>query len=179
MKQSKIENPLWAWFVLIGGGIFLLKAAPGMLLTLTIPLWKPDEFSIFSIFYIIFALGILTVTIWGMKKAYTAIKAYQQVKNNHVPPQVEASPDLIIQEQPAVKKPVWPWIIIGAGAVLVISTGPAALMLPVMPLLLAAFSTDSPSTPDYVPILIIFVGYGILLVYILLLVKAIKRLRTK
>jgi hypothetical protein len=52
MNHKQIENPLWAWFVLIGGGIFLLKAAPGMLITVAIPLWKPDEFSIFSIFYI-------------------------------------------------------------------------------------------------------------------------------
>jgi hypothetical protein len=42
MNQSKIENPLWAWFVLIGGGIFLLKVAPGMLITVAIPLWKPE-----------------------------------------------------------------------------------------------------------------------------------------
>ncbi|WP_218895473.1 hypothetical protein [Neobacillus driksii] len=52
-------------------------------------------------------------------------------------------------------------------------------MLPVMPLLLAAFSTHSPSTPDYVPILIIFVGYGILVGYTILLIKAIKKLRLK
>ncbi|NYE03363.1 hypothetical protein F4694_000082 [Bacillus niacini] len=74
MNQSKIENPFWAWFVLIGGGIFLLKAAPGMLITVAIPLWKPDEFSTFSIFYFVFALGILALTILGMKKAYSAIK---------------------------------------------------------------------------------------------------------
>jgi hypothetical protein len=116
----------------------------------------------------------------GDEKGFvSAIKVYQQAKSKHVPPQVQVAPEPIAHEQPAVKKPVWPWIVIGAGAVLVISTGPAAIMLPVMPLLLAGFSTDSSSTPDYVPTLIIFVGYGILLGYILLLVKAIKRLRTK
>jgi hypothetical protein len=179
MNQSKIENPLWAWLVRIGAGIFLLKAAPGIIITVAIPLWKPDEFSIFSIFYFVFALGILALTILGMKKAYSAIKAYQQVKNNQVVPHVEVSPEPITQIQPAAKKLVWPWIVIGAGVILVISTGPAALMLPVMPLLLAAFSTDSPSTPDYVPILIIFVGYGILVGYTILLIKAIKKLRLK
>jgi hypothetical protein len=74
MNHKQIENPSWAWFVLIGGGIFLLKAAPGMLIMVAIPLWKPDEFSIFSIFYLIFALGILAVTFWGMKKSYNVHK---------------------------------------------------------------------------------------------------------
>lgn len=179
MNHKQIENPLWAWFVLIGCGIFLLKAAPGMLITVAIPLWKPDEFSIFSIFYIIFALGILAVTFWGMKKSYNAKKTYQQAKNTQVSSPVKAPPDSNIHVPPAVKKPVWPWVVIGLGTVLVIASGPAALMLPVMPLLLAAFSTDSPSTPDYVPVLIILVGYGILAGYIILLIKAIKKLKSK
>jgi hypothetical protein len=52
MEIQKKKNPLWAWFVLIGGGLFLLQSLPGMLLTIAIPLWKPDEFSFFTVIYI-------------------------------------------------------------------------------------------------------------------------------
>lgn len=46
MKKQKKENPIWAWFVLIGGGLFLLRYLPGMLLTLAIPIKskKDDHF---------------------------------------------------------------------------------------------------------------------------------------
>lgn len=172
MDHKKLENPLWAWFVLVGGGLFLIKAAPGMLFTLAIPLWKPDEISFFTYIYIPFVLGILVAAIWGMKKAYGAIRVYQKDKINQVP-------EPIIQETPTTKKPVWPWVVIGLGAVLVIGSGPAALMLPMMPLFLAGMSTDSSQTPDYVPILIILIGYGIIIGYIILLVQAIKKLRAK
>jgi len=180
MIKQKKENPIWAWFVLIGGGLFLLKALPGMLLTLAIPLWKPDEISFFTFIYIPIILGILGLTIWGLKKAFSALKDYQQVKNSQTPALIEEVPEPAKQELPAkTKKPVWPWIVIGAGAVLGIGSGPAALMLPIMPIFLAGMSTDSPHTPDYVPNLILTVGYGLMIGYIVLLIKAIKTLRKK
>ena len=84
MENQKKKNPLWAWFVLIAGGLFLLQSLPGMLLTIAIPIWKPDEISFFTVIYIPIVLGILVVTIWGLKKAFTAIKDYQQVKNTGI-----------------------------------------------------------------------------------------------
>lgn len=182
MEKQKKENPIWAWFVLIGGGLFLLRALPGMLLTLLIPFWKPDEVSFFTFIYIPIILGILGLTIWGLTKAFSAIKGYQQVKNSQTPALIEEVPaqETAKQELPTkTKKPVWPWIVIGAGAVLGIGSGPAALMLPIMPIFLAGMSTDSPHTPDYVPILILVVGYGLMISYTILLIKAIKTLRNK
>ncbi|MFP7297073.1 hypothetical protein [Neobacillus niacini] len=172
MENQKKEYPIWAWFVLIGGGLFLLKAMPGMLLTITIPIWKPDEISFFTFIYIPLVLGILGVTLWGLKKAFSAIKGHQ--KTSIIPTPSKKGSDLHTS-----KKPVWPWVVIGAGAVLVIGTGPAALMLPIMPLFLAGMSTDSSDTPSYVPLLIMVVGYGLMIGYTILLVKAIKRLRAK
>jgi hypothetical protein len=179
MEKQKKENPIWAWFVLIGGGLFLLRALPGMLLTLLIPFWKPDEVSFFTFIYIPIVLGILGLTIWGLTKAFSAVKGYQQVKNSQTPALIEEVPEPAKQELPSTKKPVWPWIVIGAGAVLGIGSGPTALMLPIMPIFLAGMSTDSTHTPDYVSILILTVGYGLMIGYIMLLIKAIKTLRKK
>jgi hypothetical protein len=176
MENQKRKNPLWAWFVLIAGGLFLLQSLPGMLLTIAIPLWKPDEFSFFTVIYIPIVLGILVVTIWGLKKAFSAIKCYQQVKNTGIS---APQPKPIILSAPAAKIPVWPWIVIGSGAVVVIGSGPGAIMLPIMPLFLTGMSTDSPDTPDYVPILIFVIGYGLMIGYTILLIKAIKTLRKK
>ncbi|MDM5330100.1 hypothetical protein [Neobacillus sp. CF12] len=60
-----------------------------------------------------------------------------------------------------------------------IGSGPGAIMLPIMPLFLAGMSTDSLDTPDYVPILIFVIGYGLMIGYTFLLIKAIKTLRKK
>ncbi|MGG3561573.1 hypothetical protein ABES03_08210 [Neobacillus rhizosphaerae] len=181
MKQTEITNPIWAYFVLIGGGIFALTTLPGMLLMMTIPLWKPDEISFFSILFMVIGICIIIVLGWGMKKAFVAIKTYKQWRKT-------ASPIVSVGEKPAElisggsekkKKPIWPWIALAPGALLLVSSGPGVLMLPIAPLFLAGMSTDSGNTPGYVPGLIIVIGYGLLIGYIILVVKAIKRLRTK
>ncbi|PFK29091.1 hypothetical protein COI93_23630 [Bacillus cereus] len=42
------------------------------------------------------------------------------------------------------------------------------LSLPILPLVIAAFSTDSPNTPTYVPMTILIVGYILLIIHICL-----------
>jgi|GEM_PF-3692319 len=78
-----------------------------------------------------------------------------------------------MSEQPR-KQPIWAWIVIGLSALSLLPMGPGAIMLPVLPLLLAGFSTDAPGTPEYVPILILVVGYGLLVGWVTLIVFAIR-----
>ena len=179
MKQTEITNPIWAYFVLIGGGIFVLTTFPGILLMMTIPLWKRDEISFFSILFMVIGLCIIIVVGRGMKRAFVAIKTYKQWSKT-------ASPIVAVGEKPAElvsggsdkrKKPIWPWIALTPGALLLVSSGPGVLMLPIAPLFLAGMSTDSGNTPGYVPGMIIIIGYGLLIGYTVLVVKAIKRLR--
>ena len=200
MKQTEITNPIWAYFVLIGGGIFALTTLPGMLLMITIPLWKSDEISFFSILFMVIGLCIIIVVGWGMKRAFVAIKTYKVWSKTSGPvagsggktveplSAVEKPTELIggngeeTAEQLDVgsekkKKPIWPWIALAPGALLLVSSGPGVLMLPIAPLFLAGMSTDSGTTPGYVPGLIIVIGYGLLIGYTVLVVKAIKRLR--
>lgn len=74
---------------------------------------------------------------------------------------------------------IWPWLVLIPGGLLLVSTGPGIIMLPIMPLFLAAMSTDSGANPDYVPLLIIVIGYGLMIGYITLVVLAIKKLRKR
>jgi hypothetical protein len=190
MKQTEITNPIWAYFVLIGGGIFALTTFPGILLMMTIPLWKRDEISFFSILFMVIGLCFIIVIGWGMKKAFVAIKTYR-VWIKTVEPGVSEKPIELIGgkgEKTAEpidggsekkKKPIWPWVALAPGALILVSSGPGVLMLPIAPLFLAGMSTDSGNTPGYVPGLIIVIGYGLLIGYTVLVVKAIKRLRVK
>lgn len=171
MRHSNLQQPIWAWVVLIGCGLFLLSALPGFLLTLFMTFWQANELSFFSIIFMTITLCILVVTGWGMKRAIQAIRAYNQAKKNLVLEYIEVTDNR--------KKPIWPWVVIGSGALLLISAGPGVIMLPIAPLFLAGMSTDSGTTPDYVPILILVIGYGLIVGYIILLVKAIKALRAK
>lgn len=172
MTQSKAQNPLWAWFTLIGGVCFLFTGAPYLFMTALIPIWKPDELSFFSIMYITLALCMLIVLFWGMKQAFLTLKAYKKRGENQA-----AVPE--IKPSTGNQKPVWPWVVIVPGALLLIFSGPGAIMLPIMPLFLAGMSTDSGTVPDYVPLAIFFGGYGLIAGYVMLLVKAIKTLKAK
>ncbi|MDR6121445.1 Na+/proline symporter [Bacillus sp. SLBN-46] len=188
MKQTEITNPIWAYFVLIGGGIFAFSTLPGMLMLMTVPFWKPDEISFFSVLFMVIGLCVLIVIGWGMKKAFVAIKTYRAwIKT--VEPVVGEKPIELIGgkgEKTAEpldggsekkKKPIWPWIALAPSALILVSSGPGVLMLPIAPLFLAGMSTDSGNTPGYVPGLIIVIGYGLLIGYTVLVVKAIKTLR--
>ncbi|MDA5107168.1 hypothetical protein FOI68_14130 [Brevibacillus sp. LEMMJ03] len=72
------------------------------------------------------------------------------------------------------KQPIWAWIVIVLTGGCLILLGSSAWALFAIPLLMAGFSTDSPSTPKYVPILILIIGYGILIGWVLLFYTAIR-----
>ncbi|WP_421617765.1 hypothetical protein ACAF76_009900 [Brevibacillus sp. TJ4] len=72
------------------------------------------------------------------------------------------------------KQPIWAWIVIVISALFIANYGLAVLALPILPLLLAGFATDSPDTPGYVPIVVMVVSYFILLAWLLLLIFAIR-----
>jgi hypothetical protein len=133
MNQSKAQKPLWAWVVLIRGGLFLLKSFPGILLTVLIPFWKPDEFSFFSIILMLIALCLLIPTLWGMLRAFRAVKSNNLEKRfKEVDPVEEmVSTELQSEGTDKTKKTIWPWIVIGSGALLLIGSVPGALMLPI------------------------------------------------
>jgi hypothetical protein len=174
MSYSNSKNPIWAWVVLIGGGFFFVSTVPASLLTIFVSI-RQGELSFFSIIYYVFALVIFILIIWAMVKAIRSIKAYQKTKGISVP---QANTDF--SNNPTAeksKKPIWPWIVIGSAGLLLLTSGPGIIMLPIMPLFLAGMSTDSGNTPEYVPILIFVVGYILMILYVALVVKAIKRLK--
>ncbi|MFS0575753.1 hypothetical protein AB1K83_08965 [Sporosarcina sp. 179-K 3D1 HS] len=172
MHDSTVQKPVWAWLVLIGGGLFAVTAFPGIFVMLLVPLFRWQELSFFSILFMTLAICILVVVIWGMKRAWQAIKAYRLID----PSSLTVLPEELM---PVRKKPIWPWFVILPGAFVIISTGPGVIMLPIMPIFLAGMSTDSGDTPEYVPLLIFFGGYGIIIGYIILLIFAIRALRMK
>lgn len=170
------QKPLWPWFVLIGGGIFLVSAGPGLFFTILLPFWRAEELGLFMYIFITITAFTIIGTIWGM------VKAYQALRNPHQPiNDIPYLPEQQIESQEShknstSKKPIWPWVIIVPGALLLVGSGPGVLMLPIMPLFLAGMSTDSGNTPDYVPLLIILIGYTLMIGYIILVVIAIKTL---
>ncbi|WP_284036934.1 hypothetical protein [Neobacillus sp. 114] len=178
MRPSNQQQPIWAWVVLIGGALFLISALPGMLFIIFMPFWKADELSFFTMIFAAISLCILIVTAWGIKRAYNALRDYNRAKKAYELESLQEK-KLLNNLSSETKKPIWPWIVIGLGALLVVSSGPGIIMLPIGPLFLAGMSTDSGTTPDYVPFLIIVIGYGLMAGYVILLIKAIKTLRAK
>ncbi|MBM7662308.1 hypothetical protein JOC85_003115 [Bacillus mesophilus] len=179
MTNENIQKPVLAWFILIGGGLFALSTFPGMLLMMLIPFWKPDELSFMTIIFMTIAVCIVVTTIWAMKRAFQSIRNYNLAKKV-TDETIYINTSSQDQDEPFIennKKPIWPWVVIIPGAVLLISTGPAVIMFPIMPLFLAGMSTDSGSTPDYIPFLIIIIGYGLMIGYTILVIMAIKALR--
>lgn len=173
MSQPYQQKPIWAWVVLILGGLFMVFSLPGMLLTLFMQIRQLESVTSISIIFFTIDVCMIVVLLWGMKRAWTAIKKYNEYKTKYTVIETNLDPT------PQEKKPIWPWVVIGVGALPVLGMGPGVIMLPIMPLFLAGMSTDSGTTPEYVPMLILLIGYGIMIGYILLLVKAIKRLRSK
>lgn len=170
MHPSHVQTPLWAWLVLIGGVFFIVTAVPGILLTVVVPLFRWQELSFFSILFMTLATCICFVVFWGMKRAWQAIQAARLIERDSISPP-------LINPTIRVNKPIWPWFVILPGVFAIIGMGPGVIMLPIMPIFLAAMSTDSGQTPDYVPLLLVFGGYGIILGYLILLIFAIRALR--
>ncbi|WP_423800676.1 hypothetical protein [Neobacillus sp. SAB-20_R2A] len=178
MRPSNQQQPIWAWVVLIGGGLFLFTSLPGLPFIIFMTFWKANELSFFSLIFIVISLAIISVIIWGMKRAYNALRDYNRAKKAYELESLQ-EPKLLNSHSSKTKKPIWPWVVIGLGALLIVGTGPGIIMLPIAPLFLAGMSTDSGTTPDYVPFLIIVIGYGLMAGYVILLIKAIKTLKAK
>lgn len=170
--------PIFAWFILIVSAFFLVSMLPIVFMTAILPVWRPEEFSIVSVIMLLialsFAAGALLAIRWAKRTIGDAAQPNteaEEASTEHPPSFSEG------EEAEEKKKPVWPWLVIAPGALLLVSTGPGAVMLPIMPLFLAGMSTDSGNTPDYVPALIILIGYGIIGIYGYWVFRAIKALR--
>lgn len=179
MQPPLPQKPIWAYFVLIFGAFFLATTAPAGIILLLVPFFKPDEISIMSSILTAFMLILPAGALWAMIRSYKAIKTYRLLKKETALLSLEKQ---VVDEEGEVpikaKKPSWPWLVIAPGALLLISSGPGAVMFPIMPLFLAGMSTDSSDTPAYVPALLIFGGYGVMIGYAILVWRAIKTLRT-
>ncbi|WP_281864154.1 hypothetical protein [Planomicrobium okeanokoites] len=166
-----------SWVILIGGIILFISVAPFALLLATMPFWKPDEVSFLSMLFTAIPVSISILIFWTIKSAYKSIKNQRNQsmdlheetfgKVNDTAPAGKATGD---------NKPIWPWFILIPSILLLVSTGPGVIMLPIMPLFLAGMSTDSGQAPAYVPMLIIMIGYGLLAGFSILLYKAVRAL---
>ena len=177
-KLNAKRLPIFAWFILIVSAFFLVSMLPIVFMTAILPVWRPEEFSIVSVIMLLialsFAAGALLAIRWAKRTIGDAAQPNteaEEASTEHPPSFSEG------EEAEEKKKPVWPWLVIAPGALLLVSTGPGAVMLPIMPLFLAGMSTDSGTTPDYVPALIILIGYGIIGIYGYWVFRAIKALR--
>lgn len=179
IQPTSSQKPIWAYFVLVFGAFFLVTTAPAGIILLLVPFFKPDEISIMSSILTAFMLILPAGTTWAMLRSYKAVKTYQFLKKEAALLSLDKQVMDDEGEIPAkAKKPFWPWLVIAPGALLLISSGPGAVMFPIMPLFLAGMSTDSSATPAYVPALLIFGGYGLMIGYAILVWRAIKALRT-
>ncbi|MGK7379363.1 hypothetical protein ACSFXN_16140 [Planococcus sp. 1R117A] len=175
-QPPSAQFPLLAWFVLIIGAFFFVSMLPIFFMTVILPIWRPEEFSFVSVIILLIAAGFMAIAWRMMKWAKQEMKtAGRQKKEMSLPP--EERPSLLLPEEVPDKKPIWPWLVIAPGALLLISAGPGAVMFPIMPLFLAGMSTDSETVPEYVPLLIILIGYGVMGGYVYWLFRAIKALR--
>ncbi|TWT14576.1 hypothetical protein [Planomicrobium sp. CPCC 101079] len=157
----------------------MISTLPYMLILLFMPLWKPDEVSMLSMIFTVIPVSICALVIWTMRRAYKTVRSIKTLATWQAPDLEPATQNTGAEPPHAVKKPVWPWLVIVPGALLLLSMGPGAMMLPIMPLYLAAMSTDSGTAPSYVPALLVIIGYALICGYVVLLVRAIKALRAK
>ncbi|MGM0903782.1 MAG: hypothetical protein ACQEXB_22110 [Bacillota bacterium] len=134
------QKPLWPWFVLIGGAIFLVSAGPGLLFTILLPFWRAEELGLFMCIFIMITVFTIIGTVWGMVKTYQALRNFNQPING-IPflPEQQIESQEYHKNSPS-KMPIWPWFIIVPGALLLVGSGPGVLMLPIMPLFLAGMS---------------------------------------
>ena len=174
--STEKKPPLLAWFVLIGGALFLVNALPGFIFLFLMKFKQSGVFHFFSLFYLTIALVIVLGAIWAMKRSFDAIKEFHVFKRDT---NIQNSRPTASPPSEKTSRTIWPWLVLIPGGLLLVSTGPGMIMLPIMPLFLAAMSTDSGTTPDYVPLLIIVIGYGLIIGYITLVILAIKKLRKK
>ncbi|RNF39027.1 hypothetical protein [Planococcus salinus] len=180
------QKQVLSWMILIVGTLLLLYITPSILITVLLPFWKPEDFSAVSAMFALVALGFAAVTAWAMKRSYRSLK-YRKAKSpapakTPVPAASEKEASFLSTKEAApteTKTLIWPWLVIGCGALLLISSGPAVVMLPIAPLFLAAMSTDSGNTPAYVSVSIVMIGYGMMIAYAVLLFFAVKALRAR
>lgn len=173
------QKPIWAYFMLVFGAFFLATTAPAGIILLLVPFFKPDEISIMSNILTAIMLILPAGTTWAMIRSYKAVKTYQHLKKETALLSLDKQ---VMNEEGEIRadarKPFWPWLVIAPGILLLISSGPGAIMFPIMPLFLAGMSTDSSAAPAHVPALLIIGGYGLMIGYGILVWRAIKTLRT-
>lgn len=173
-----------SWIVLIFGALFLLYLTPSIFITVLLPIWKPEEFSVVSAVLSVISLSFVAATIWTMRRAYKSLRAVKAERSFPVETIIASKKETALfplqkETTKETKKLIWPWLVIAPGALLLIGSGPGAIMLPIAPLFLAAMSTDSGNTPDYVPFSIIAIGYGLMFTYAIFVFFAIKALRSR
>lgn len=171
------SSMILSWVILIGGAVIFVTIAPFALLLVLMPFWKPDEVSFLSMVFTAIPLVMSVLVFWTMSRAYKSIRNQRQIMEHYENTMAEEIEPILLEKEPENNKPVWPWLVIIPSILLLISMGPGVVMLPVMPLFLAGMSTDSGQTPDYVPMLIILIGYGLLAGSGFLFFKAIRVLR--
>jgi len=170
--------PIAAWIILIISAFFFVSMLPIVFMTAILPIWRPEEFSVVSVIMLLIALSFIAGAFLAIKWAKKEIAAAAQQNKKADALAEESHSSMPSQEWPEKqKKPVWPWLVIAPGALLLLSAGPGAVMFPIMPLFLAGMSTDSGNTPDYVPALIILIGYGLMGGYGYWVFRAIQALR--
>ncbi|MDZ5474117.1 hypothetical protein SM124_20650 [Bacillus sp. 31A1R] len=150
------KKPIWPYVYLILSVIFFLKfGLPFLMLVL----FSLDNGLFSLLFYLGFG-GVILYFWWKyFRKALAEIKGSKNNNQDLVVYEDEAIQEEIKSEQSKNQKS---WIMIILIGLIAVTLGPGIIFLPILPLFLAAMSTDSGNTPGYVPLLILVVGYTII-----------------
>ncbi|QYY43096.1 Holliday junction resolvase RecU [Aneurinibacillus sp. XH2] len=166
------KRPLWAYITVAITTLFLLAQGPKVFLLPFFPfmmsgfLNRPFNPSVIQIFFLLVGLTILAVAVWLIVKAIRAIIKDQK-----------RNPFRKNKGEFKRKGPLWAWIVIAIFGLGIIWIGPGILMLPILPLIMAGFSADSPNTPEYVPLMVMGIGYALLIGCIVLFISAIRAIK--
>ncbi|MFE8701605.1 hypothetical protein ACFYKX_13455 [Cytobacillus sp. FJAT-54145] len=154
------QKPVWAYVYIILSVLFLLQYGITLFFMVLNPFVSmfSGGFSSYWTMLSIVALVIIAVWFYFFRKAIREIKAYNLVVKDAL---AKESDDGVRDKNPLLVGKKSSWIVIGIFAVCIF-LGPGIFTLPIMPLFLAGMSTDSGTTPAYVPILIIIVGYSVM-----------------
>jgi hypothetical protein len=171
-EEQKQKRPLWAYVTVVITALFLIMQGPRVLLLPLFPFMmggffnRPFNPSVIQAFYLLIGLTIFAAAVWLVVKAFRAVTKDQK-----------RNPLRKNKGQFKRKGPLWAWIVIIVLGLGIISLGPGIFMLPILPLMMAGFSADSPNTPEYVPLMVMGIGYALLTGCIVLFILAIRAIR--
>ncbi|TLS38459.1 hypothetical protein [Pseudalkalibacillus caeni] len=176
------NRPIWAWVVVGFAILFLLVGRGPMIFFYPLLILglgeRPFNPGFFNIFFFVTGYGILAVFIYYVIKAVKIlVKKSEDLQENTISKASEANEQDNLNKPFKKKQPVWAWTVVIIVGLLVVGTGPGVILVPVMPLMLAAFSTDSGNYPAFLPITIVLVGYGLLIGITWLTILAIRTIR--